>query len=138
MTKKKAYQKPAVPTYQPDAFEFRPFEPLPDKKVNCPKCGKIGEATSKRNVEGSVILRCQSCGIEYSEHKKKGFCDWHVPQKYGHWLKRIDTKEKVFVRSIVPSECRSCPLNPGTSMMCPHFQGVLGKQLEFPEQWEKA
>ena len=139
--KKRAYEKPVVPTVIPpvmDAFDFRPFEPLPDKKVACPKCGKIGEPSGRRNVEGSMILRCKTCGIEYSEHKKKGFCSWVKNPKFGSWLKRLDTKERVFVRSIVPSECRTCINNKGPAVQCPYFQGVLGKQLEFPEQWEKV
>jgi hypothetical protein len=58
--------------------------------------------------------------------------------KFGSWLKRLDTKEKVFVRPIVPSECRACRNNKGPAIKCPYFQGVLGKQLEYPEQWEKV
>jgi len=139
--KKRAYEKPAVPTVIPpafDSFDVRPFMPLPDNKVACPKCGKIGEPSGKRNVEGSMILRCKPCGIEYSEHKKKGFCSWVQNPKFGSWLKRLDTKEKVFVRPIVPSECRACRNNKGPAIKCPYFQGVLGKQLEYPEQWEKV
>jgi len=137
---KKPYQQPAVPT-KDFSFGFQPFAPLPEKKVSCPKCGKVGEITGKRSAEGQFIFKCKGCNIEYSQHLKLGFCAFGVNEKNGKWLVEKSTKERVFVRSMVPSQCRACPkyeVFMALKEKCPFFKGVIGRELEPPEQWVKT
>lgn len=138
---KREWEKPATPTRKFESFGPLPFEPLPSKKVNCPKCGAIGKPTGKRSVEGEPIYRCKNCHIDYSEHLKKGFCSFKVAEKTGQRLTIKETGETVFVRAILPSDCKKCPFFKqyfAKKKMCPHFKGRVKTELTLPEQWDKA
>jgi len=141
MTGKREWEKPAVPTKTFETFGFTPFTPKAKKKLECPRCGVIGELTGKRNIDGNYIYRCKNCSIEYSENLKKAYCTFSVNQKNGHWVIVKKTKERVFVKAILPSECRKCPLYKkffAVKIKCPHFQGLIGTELDPPEEWKKA
>lgn len=141
MAEKRAYEKPAIPTKKFDTFGFLPYEPKPKKKLVCPRCGVVGELTGKRNIDSNDIYRCKSCKIEYSENLKKAYCTFKTTQKNGNWVTVIATKERVFVRAIVPSDCRKCPVYKtffAIKIMCPHYKGLIGKELSPPEEWTKT
>ena len=141
MVDKRAYEKPAVPTKEFESFGFMPFKPKPKRKLECPRCGNIGELTGKRNIDGNDIYRCRGCRIEYSENLKKAYCTFQVTQKNGHWVTVKATKEKVFVKAIVPSDCRKCQLYKmffALKKKCPNYKGLIGKELNPPEEWEKT
>jgi hypothetical protein len=141
MTEKRAYEKPAVPTKDFESFGYLPFKPKAKKKLECPRCGVRGEITGKRNVDGNDIYRCKGCKIEYSENLKKAYCSFDVNRKNGHWVTVKATKEKIFVKAIVPSECRKCSLYKtffAIKIKCPNFRGLIGKELTPPEGWDKA
>lgn len=133
---KRPWEKPAQPTRDLSAGHL-PFAPFPEKKVPCPRCGQLGENTGKRNPEGQFIFTCRPCKIQYSQHLKLGFCTAFVNDKNGHQLREKKTGNMVLVRTIKPSDCRKCSIFPGR-IRCPHFKGKIGKELEPPEQWDKA
>jgi len=138
---KRPWEKPAQPTREFESFGHLPFAPKPKKTLECPKCGKVGEVTNKRSSEGTIIYRCNACKIEYSQALKKAYCTFKVTEKNGHWLNDKKTKEALFVRSIIPSDCRACPMYKvhfAIGKKCPHFKGRIGKELEPAEQWDKA
>jgi hypothetical protein len=122
----------------PTDFSHLPFTPFPGKKVPCPMCGKVGDATSQRNPEGELIFKCKYCKIFYSQHLKKGFCQFGVNEKNGRRLQRKADGEEILVRTVLPSECKVCTVHPDKQIPCPYFAGIIGRELLPPEGWEKA
>jgi len=139
--KKRLYEISPIPTRPAPAIDdlsHLPFTPLPEKKVPCPRCGRIGEMTNQRNPEGQKIFKCNDCKLFYSQHLKKAFCQFGANEKNGRKLQRKSDGEEILVRPVLPSECRACKIHHDKTIPCPFFAGIIGRELLPPEGWDKA